>query len=301
MKKINYKKYLFSLAVFAVMAVLVTALPVFAQDNNKPNVNGQNSVPDFKGFGLGLGVGHGKGTAKSAVIGTVSAVSGNTITVTSKQRKVGLGIGKNKPEAGVSSTTTTPPAIVTYTVDATNSKIMKNGVAGTISSILVGDVVIAQGKITGTNVVATTIRDGQMMNRPEQQGQGDTSTPSQGLSQIIGNGQPLVIGKVVSVSGSTINITNNSNVNYSVDTTSAKIIQGSNDSATISDINVGDMVIIQGTISGNSVAASTVIDRAAKPAGENSGVNSQNGPNPQASHPGIFGKVGQFLSHMFGF
>ncbi len=89
------------------------------------------------GFGGGPGKGHGRGPG---VVGTVSALSGNTLTV----------LGKD----GTS-----------YTVDATSAKVSKS-VSGakptdaTVSAIAVGDTVGIQGTVTGTSVVANHIMDG---------------------------------------------------------------------------------------------------------------------------------------------
>lgn len=66
--------------------------------------------------------------------GTVTAVSGNTITVT----------GKNG---------------TTYTVDAGSAAITKN-MTVTAADIKVGDTLMAQGTLTGTSVAATVIHDG---------------------------------------------------------------------------------------------------------------------------------------------
>ena len=83
---------------------------------------------------------------KPAVFGTVASVSGNIITVTSTHRM------RPTPTTGSTPSTTTAPVTTTYTVDATNATITKNNVAGTISSIAVGDTIMAQGTLTGTNL-----------------------------------------------------------------------------------------------------------------------------------------------------
>ncbi len=164
-----------------------------------------------------------------AVFGTVSSVSGNTIMVSGR---VGFG--------------TSTPAVA-YTVDATNAKVMKNNAAGTISSIVAGDTVFVQGTITGTNVVATNIRDGVMMGG---KGRMASSTPN----QIQGNGEPVVAGTISAISGNTITVSNKSNVTYTVDATNAKVLVGNSTSA-IANLKVGDAVVIQGTVNGNSIAA----------------------------------------------
>ena len=79
--------------------------------------------------------------AKNGVMGTVSAVNGTTLTVTSKS------FGK----------TATP---VTYTVDASNTTVTKNGATSSVSAIAAGDTVMVRGTVSGTSVTAKTIMDG---------------------------------------------------------------------------------------------------------------------------------------------
>jgi hypothetical protein len=69
-----------------------------------------------------------------------------------------------------------------------------------------------------------------------------------------------------------------------------------NVSATISSIAVGDKVLVQGSVSGTSITASSVIDQA-KPNG-NGGENGEGNGN---AHPGFFGSIGGFFKHLFGF
>lgn len=267
-------KYAIGVMTLAAVAALAVAVPTFAQSTNaSANTSGQNNSHRPAGAG-GFGRGQGMGMSKQSLFGTVSAVSGNTITV----------LGHSGP--GKSTATTT------YTVDATNAKVTKNNVVSTVSAIAVGDTVgvQTQAAITGTNVVATTIRDG-IMARPGMgfgrgQGQGSTGTTT---SPITGNGQPIVAGKISSVSGSTISIVNSSNVTYTVDASNAKIVQG-NTTASVSNLNTGDTIIVQGTVNGTSIVASSVIDQT-KPA--TSGQTS--------SHPSFFGGIGQFFMHLFGF
>jgi hypothetical protein len=74
---------------------------------------------------------HGK--KGHGVMGTVSAVNGNTITVT----------GKN----GTS-----------YTVQAGNATVKKM-VTGSLSDVVIGDTIGVQGTVSGTTVTANTIMD----------------------------------------------------------------------------------------------------------------------------------------------
>lgn len=259
------KKYVYAFIALATLATLTTAVPAFAATTAP-------TTPPAWGNHMGGGKNHSNfKNMKPGVFGTVVSVSGDIITVTGKQ--------------GFGTTATT----TTYTVDATNATIMKNNVAGTISSIVVGDTIMAQGTLTGTNLVATTIRDGAMMRGPGPK----TTTTGSAISQtspITGNGQPVVAGTVSTTDGSTtITITNKSNVSYTVNVASAKIVQGQNTIA-VSNIAVGDSVIVQGTVSGNSVTASSVIDQKA------GGTTTTTQPSK-----GFFGSIGSFFSHLFGF
>jgi hypothetical protein len=263
------KKYISGIMALATLAILATAVPAFA-DNTTTATPGANAPA----WGNRMG-GDKSGMMKPGVFGTVSAVSGNIITVTSTRRAMPATAGG----------TPVAPTTTTYTVDATNAKITKNNVAGTISSIAVGDTIMAEGTLTGTNLVATTIRDGVMIKKTPGVN-GDNGQPS----PITGNGQPVVAGAVTAVSGSTLTITNKSNVTYTVDATNAKIVQGQN-TITISGVAVGDSVIVQGTVNGNSITASSVID-------QKMGTTGTTTP-PQ--NKGFFGSIGAFFAHIFGF
>ncbi len=258
------KKYVYTLIALIAIATLAGAVSVSAQEDNQPGNNAS-----FNGRM------HGRGTMKPSVFGTVSAVSGNIITMAGRQ-----GFGANSTTA-------------TYTVDTTNAKITKNNAAGTIASIVVGDTIAVQGTMTGTNIVATTIRDGVMngasgnMKKPD-----NTDKPNQDLSTIVGNGQPVIAGSITAINGNTITITNKSNITYAVDVSSAKFVVIGVTSATISNVKVGDNIVVQGAINGTSVTASSIIDQT-KPVAT-SGTNN-------GEHKGFFGTIGSFFSHLFGF
>ena len=165
---------------------------------------------------------------------------------------------------------------------------MKGNATSTISDIVVGDNVVIQGTVTGTSVKATTIRDGMIRNPGANAG----SNP-----QVQGNGQPVVAGTVVSVSGSVINVTNSGNVTYAVDTTNSKFeSRGQQGTSTISNVSVGDRVIAQGAVNGTSVTASLVIDQ-----GNPSNVPQGGHGDDRGSRSGFFGSIGNFFKHLFGF
>lgn len=198
------------------------------------------------------------------VFGTVASVSGTTLTVTSK------GFRQNA-------------TATTYTVDASNATVTKNGANSSVSNIATGDTVMVQGTVSGTSVTAKTIRDGMS------QGQ----TPA-----IQGNGQPVIGGNMTAINGSTLTVTNKSNVTYTVDASSAKVSKAgvTTMGATISNVVVGDNVVVQGTVNGTSVTASSIIDQGTSP----SSPNNSTGSNPPV-HRGVLNAIGGFFSHLFGF
>jgi len=177
--------------------------------------------------------------AKPAVSGTVSAINGNSVTVS----------GKNA----------TP-----YTVDATNAAITKfiPGASGakptntaiTVSGISVGDTVTVQGTVSGSSVTATRITDGNLGNRA---GKGSMT-------------KPAAMGTVSAVNGNIITLTGKNNTTtYTVDATNAAITKftpgasgakGTSTTITASQIQSGDTLIVQGTVSGNSVTATKIMD-----------------------------------------
>jgi len=205
---------------------------------------------------------------KPNVSGVVASVSGNTITMTSK-------MGRNK-----NATTTT------YTVDATSATVTKNSTSSSVSSIAIGDTIMVKGTVSGTNITATTIRDGMP--------QKNSATP-----MIQGNGQPVIGGNVTAINGSVITVTNKSNVTYTVDATNATVEKG-NATSSISAVTVGDNVIVQGTVNGSSITASSIIDSGTNTASVNPEDTNSNKTH-QGGIGGFFNNIGSFFHNIFGF
>lgn len=255
----------------AVLGSLVLGTPAFAQT---PSAISAKADLREKGEGV-MGL-RGMIKLQPNVIGTVTAINGNTITVSSNK----MGWGKDNKEEKKPGATPTP---VIYTINATTASAIKANVASTVSAIAVGDMVTVQGTVTGTNVVATTIRDN---------GIKPTRTPEPKSSPLIqGNGQPIIAGAITAINGNTITITNKSNVTYTVDAANAKI-QNKNTLSTVSSLVIGDNVIVQGTINGTSIAAYSVIDH-----GTND-MEKEHDRNPRGK---MFGGIGRFFQHLFGF
>jgi len=93
------------------------------------------------------------------VVGTVSATSGTTLTIESR------GFGQNS-------------SAVTYTVDASNATVTKNNASASLSDIVVGDMVMIEGTVTGTAVTATAIHDVILKEMPQGQPRAQGTRPA---------------------------------------------------------------------------------------------------------------------------
>ena len=80
---------------------------------------------------------------RPAVIGTVSAVNGDILTVATNTWEKRS--GASTPAGSTGSSQATTPA-TTYTVDATNATVTKNNAASTLSAIAVGDMIMVSGE-----------------------------------------------------------------------------------------------------------------------------------------------------------
>jgi Domain of unknown function (DUF5666) len=262
-------RYQIALAGTALAATLVLAAPAFAQTTT--------TVPPQGGQGAGHMMMH----RAPGVFGTVAAINGTTLTVTSKAWA--------KP--GSTATPATPAAGTTYTVTTSGATVTKNGAASTLGSVAVGDTVMIQGTVDGSSVTATKINDG--MGGMMMGGKGGKTGGTPPAQIIKGNGDPVIGGAVTAVSGSTLTVTNTSNVTYSVDASSA-IVEKGNATSTVSNVAVGDNVVVQGTVNGTSVAATSVMDQGAAP-------STATDSNASGKASGFMGAIGGFFQHLFGF
>jgi hypothetical protein len=72
---------------------------------------------------------------------------------------------------------------------------------------------------------------------------------------------PHISGTVSAISGSTLTVTNATGTVYTVDASSAKVMEGLFVSGlSVSDIRVGDKILIRGTVNGTSVTAKSISD-----------------------------------------
>lgn len=128
----------------------------------------------------------------------------------------------------------------TYTIQSSGATFEKDGASASLSSITVGSHVMAEGTLSGTTLTATKVMSGK---GPGGHGHGR---------------DPGVMGEVTAVDGSTITVTGKNGTSYTVNAGSAevkKMVAGA-----LSDIAVGDTIGVQGTVSGTSVTATTIMD-----------------------------------------
>jgi hypothetical protein len=126
-----------------------------------------------------------------------------------------------------------------YTVDTNNATVR----TATGSTIAVGDTVLVQGAINGTSVVATSVLSAKA--------KGDLK------KQIIDNFTGIV-GQITAINGTTVTVLGKNNVTYTITATNAKIWKNKNKMVALSDLKVGDTVIVQGTINGSAVTATNI-------------------------------------------
>ncbi len=203
------------------------------------------------------------------IVGIVGSVNGTTLTITAKT-------GPN----GNASTT--------YTVNASTATVTKNNATALLSDIAVGTTVVVRGTVSGNAITATTIR-GDVMKGPH-------------LAQnslIKGNGEPIVGGTVSALNNTTLTVTNKSGIAYTVNAASATI-EKARAASSLASITVGDEVIIQGTVNGTAVIASSVIDQGSGVSEEINQIAGTPGAH-QESAGGFFGRIGGFFQHLFGF
>ncbi len=232
---------------------------------------------------------------RPVVFGTVSSINGTLLVVTTK----------NGPrEDGI---------IKTYNVDASNSIVYKNNATSSISSVVVGDNLFIQGTVSGTNVVAKIIRDGvpgrngnlmdksrnasSTMQRGERDEKGERKEMGRNNPMFKGDGQPVVEGSVTSINGSILSVLNRNNLVYSVDASNAKVFKG-NATSSLSNVVIGDRIIVQGSVNGQSISATLIFDRGIVATNTQDKINNENKPTEKK---GIFKTMGGFFSKMFGY
>jgi hypothetical protein len=226
----------------------------------------------------------GKPGMRPGVFGTVSSVSGTTITVTSK-------FPHGKDQNTDSSTETV------YTVDTSNATVTKDGASSSVADIVVGDMVMVEGTVNGTAVTATAVHDG--MNMGDRKPGGHQDNPENPGTIIKGTGEPVIGGNITAVNGSILTVVNKSNITYTVDASSA-MIEKDRATSTVASLSVGDSVIVQGVVNGTSITASSVMDQGVDQR-TTSSTSDQQGSEGRHGFGGFMRSIGGFFEHLFGF
>jgi hypothetical protein len=193
------------------------------------------------------------------VMGKVSAISGTTITLTGKSHVGGV-------VTDVSYTVDASAATVKKFVAGTDESTKPTETTITVSDIAVDDTIMVKGTVTETTVTATEIIVGQPGKGPGERGGKDMSDVKR---------EPGVMGKVSAISGNTVTLSGKSgfgkdatDVSYTVDVSAAtvkKFVAGTDGSKptettiAVSDIVVGDMIMVKGTVSGTTVTATEIM------------------------------------------
>lgn len=220
----NKSKLILPILTALVLAGTVTSVVTIASAASTPSSSSGQAASTITATASTSGT-HPQMTPPAAM-GKVTAISGNMITITDQ-----------KP----GSTTS-----MTYTVDATNATVTKDrDTASSVSAIAIGDMIAVDGTVSGSNVTATTIHDG--FGGPGGFG-GGRGGPGGGA-----------MGTVTAVSGTTLTVTDKDGGVYTIDASSATVKADGSASA-VSDIKVGDTVMIQGKVTTASMTATDIED-----------------------------------------
>lgn len=165
-----------------------------------------------------------------AAMGQVTAVSGNTVTVTDQKTGTTFSVDASSASIEKFSEPTTPPTGGTR----------PTGTTITVSQIAVGDTVMVEGTISGASIAATKIIDGLGFGRG---GRGHM-------------GEHGAIGTVTSVNGNTITLTGKNGTTYIVEAGSSTFKKITDSS--LSEIKTGDTLRVDGTVSGTTITAKNI-------------------------------------------
>lgn len=201
-----------------------------------------------------------KGTLTKVAIGTVGVIAGlsaGLAGIASAQTAPALSGSSTQPKmmmrfsgahtagkiTAISGTTIMVSGLngETYTVDAANAKVVKGkDTAATLADLKVGDIIAAEGTVSGTSVAATEIHLGFPGGKMIMHGRG-----------------PGVMGTVSSVAGNTLAVIGQDGKTYTVDVSGATIQKTV--TITASDIKAGDTIGVMGDVSGNTITAKHVM------------------------------------------
>jgi hypothetical protein len=168
-----------------------------------------------------------------AAAGQVTAVSGSTITLTDKRSGTAYTVDTNSA------------TIEKFTNDQTNQTtgIHPTPITITASQIAVGDSIMVEGTVSGSNITAKKIIVGMKM---------------MGGKNMKGHGPMGNTGQVTAINGNTITLSTPDGKSISVDGSSANI-QKLN-TITISGIQIGDQLMVRGQNNNGTISATNILD-----------------------------------------
>lgn len=144
------------------------------------------------------------------------------------------------------------------------STIILNAATGTAYTIDIGSAKLIQGMMGMSSLTIADIQTGdQLIVKGTTSGTAVTATAISNLSFL---GRNLFMGSVTSVSGTVILVTDPKGTAYTVQTDGATLtkgMMGTSTPLTIGEIKVGDKLTIVGTLSGSTIAAAAIRDHGA--------------------------------------
>jgi len=185
---------------------------------DKIMVKGNVSGTNVAATAISIGFGKGMGHAELGHDGNITVINGNIITMQ-----------EEADEGGAS-----------YTVDASGATITNKGATASITDLKVGDKIMVKGTVSGNNVAATSI--------------------SIGCGKGMDRGAHGNFGNITAIDGSIITIsekTKSGDTLYTVDASTVSV-KNNGAAASITDLKVGDKIMVEGTVSGNSIAATSI-------------------------------------------
>ncbi|HZP28628.1 MAG TPA: DUF5666 domain-containing protein [Acidimicrobiia bacterium] len=187
--------------------------------------NGANPGNGPGGFnGAPPGAGNGQGA-----FGTISAIDGSAITV---------------KDAGGRTTKVTTTASTTVTTTVTAS----------VSAVKVGDRVVVSGSGSSSKIAATQVHDDGAASSTG--GNGPAGGPGGGPGGTSGDGS-FVSGTVAGVDGSTFTVTDTIGTTVTVTTSSSTTVT-KDETVGVSDLAVGDYVMVSGSRSNGVLTATRI-------------------------------------------
>jgi len=227
---------------------------------------------------------NGRGPGGQGAAGTISSINGSSISLTATNGKK-------------------------TTVVTSGSTAVDEALSGSLTDVKVGDHVAVMGSTSGTTVIAQQITDsgtktlpgppgganGQQSGPPSgssgQQGGPPSGSsgrqggpPSGASSPGAGGGRPTV-GTVESTDGSTVTVKTSSGSTVTVTTSSSTKVMVIKTGA-LSDLKVGDRIVVSGTTSDGTITATTIRTGSAGLGGGPGGGSGPAGGNGQGSGPG---------------